>query len=66
MTRNHTPLHITVKQKAPMKKSSHRHFHLKPHHYFFFKMLFTTRMLDTSLLVEVNTSTFHTCDERPR
>ena len=34
-------------------------------HYFFFKMLFTTRTLETSLSVEVNTSTFHTCEERP-
>ena len=33
---------------------------------FVFIMLFTTLMLDTSLLVEVNTSTFHTCEERPR
>ena len=33
--------------------------------YFFFKMLFTTRTLETSLSVEVNTSTFHTCEERP-
>ena len=31
----------------------------------FFITLLTTRMEDTSLLVEVNTSTFHTWDERP-
>ena len=33
--------------------------------YLFFNTLFTTLMEDTSLLVEVNTSTFHTWDERP-
>ena len=31
----------------------------------FFITLLTTRMEDTSLFVEVNTSTFHTWDERP-
>ncbi len=33
-------------------------------YHFFFNILFTTRMDDTNLSVEVNTSTFHTCEER--
>lgn len=33
--------------------------------YLFFITLFTTRTEETSLLVEVNTSTFHIWDERP-
>lgn len=37
----------------------------KQRNYLFFITLFTTRTDETSLLVEVNTSTFHTCDERP-
>ena len=33
--------------------------------HFFFNILFTTRTDDTSLSVDVNTSTFQTCEERP-
>ena len=33
--------------------------------HFFFKMLFTTRTVETSLSVDVYTLTSHTCEERP-